>query len=98
MPCPANETRGPALAAIFAGFGWTLAHRLRLRGIADSLCQHLAQLSLGLCGFALGGLPRVHGRYVGMPEAKLNPLPGRPDMSASVLILLQKSVETGGEP
>jgi hypothetical protein len=41
--------------------------------IADSLGQHLAQLGLGLCGFALGWLPLGHESYVGMPEAELNP-------------------------
>jgi hypothetical protein len=37
--------------------------------IADSLGQHLAQLSLDLCGFALGWLPLGHEPQVGMPEA-----------------------------
>jgi hypothetical protein len=46
--------------------------------IADSLGQHLAQLSLGLCGFALGWLPLGHISYVGMPEAELNPRLGLP--------------------
>ena len=41
--------------------------------IAYSFSQHLAQLSLGLCGFPLGWLPLCHRTYVGMPEAELNP-------------------------
>ena len=39
---PQIRLAGDALAAIFAGVGWTLAHRLRLRGVADAVCQHLA--------------------------------------------------------
>ena len=41
--------------------------------IADGFSQHLAQLSLGLRGFALGWLPLCHAQYVGMPEGELNP-------------------------
>jgi hypothetical protein len=41
--------------------------------IADGFCQHLAQLSLGLCGFPLGWLPLGHKKYVGMMEGELNP-------------------------
>ncbi len=41
--------------------------------IADSFGEHLAKLSLGLCGFALGWLPLGHREYVGMREAELNP-------------------------
>ncbi len=41
--------------------------------IADGFCQHLAQLSLGLCGFPLGWLPLCHKHYVGMREGELNP-------------------------
>jgi hypothetical protein len=57
-------------AAILLGFWRLLGFGLR---IADSLCQHLAQLSLGLCGFPLGGMPLCHEPYVGMPERDLNP-------------------------
>ena len=47
--------------------------RLGLR-IADRLCQHLAQLSLGLRGFPREGfLPLCHQCYVGMREGELNP-------------------------
>ena len=42
--------------------------------IADGLGQHLAQLSLGLCGFPLGWLPLCHQQYVGIMEGKLNPV------------------------
>ncbi len=42
--------------------------------IADSFGQHLAQLGLGLCRFALGRLPLCHGLYVGMPKGELNPI------------------------
>ena len=46
------------LAPIF--FGLRLRLRFGLR-IADGLRQHLTQLSLGLCGFPLGGfLPLYH--------------------------------------
>ena len=41
--------------------------------IAHSLGQHLAQLSLDLCGFPLGWLLLGHETYVGMPERELNP-------------------------
>jgi hypothetical protein len=41
--------------------------------IADSFGQHLAQLSLGLRGFALGWLPLCHAEYVGVRQAELNP-------------------------
>ena len=61
-----------SLTAISLGLGRTL--RLWLR-IADSLGQHLAQLSLGLRGFPLEGfLPCRHGHYMGMREGELNPL------------------------
>lgn len=53
-------------------FGLRGALNLRLRGIADSLCQHLVQFSLGLLRFARF-LPLGHGRYMGMPEGKVNP-------------------------
>lgn len=33
--------------------------------ISDGFGQHLAQLSLGLCGFALWWLPFGHDQYVG---------------------------------
>jgi hypothetical protein len=61
---------GRLLAAISLDQSQALILSLR---IADSLGQHLAQLSLGLCGFALGWLPLGHEPYVGTPEAQLNP-------------------------
>jgi len=42
--------------------------------IAGGLGQHLAQLSLGLCGFPLGWLPCCHAQDVGMPVGELKPL------------------------
>ena len=62
----------PPLAAISLGLGWAL--RLRLRGITDSLSQHLAKLSLGLWRFACECFcPCSHRHYVGMLEGELNP-------------------------
>ena len=61
---------GCFFAAIVRGLLQALVLCLR---IADGFCQHLAQLSLGLCGFPLGWLPLGHKRYVGMPEGELNP-------------------------
>ena len=60
-----------ASAAIFGGF------RQRLRfgpRIADGLCQHLAQLSLGLRGLSLDGrLPLCHRPHMGTTEGKFKP-------------------------
>jgi hypothetical protein len=53
-----NESGG-----LFAAISLRLvgrALRLRLRGITDSLSQHLAKLGLGLWRFALGWLPCAH--------------------------------------
>jgi len=79
-PC-ASVDYGPAIGS--SGLATTslgLRRRLRLglRGIADGLGQHFAQLSLGLLSFGLlrlatWGLPFGHEQYVGMPEAESNP-------------------------
>ena len=64
-----------ALAMISLGLRRRL--RLGIRGIADGLGQHLAQLSLGLLSFGLLRFPvwgLCHAEYLGMPEAELNPL------------------------
>jgi hypothetical protein len=61
---------GGLFAAIFVGLRRAL--RLWLR-IADGLGQHLAQLSLGLRGFAFGWLPLGHELYVGMRQGEFNP-------------------------
>ena len=53
--------------------GLLQAFVLSLR-ISDGFGQHLAHLSLGLCGFALWWLPCCHGEYVGCRKGKLNPL------------------------
>src|ERR1019366_9984120 len=67
-----NESGG-----LFAAISLRLvgrALRLRLRGITDSLSQHLAKLGLGLRRFPRIGLcPCGHKQYVGMPEVELNP-------------------------
>jgi hypothetical protein len=74
MQALAGELRDHAriliVAAIFVGLRRAL--RLWLR-VADSLGEHLAKFSLGLCGFPLGWLPLGHKQYVGMLEGKLNP-------------------------
>jgi hypothetical protein len=59
-----NESGG-LFAAIPLGPLQALILSLR---IADGLGQHLAQLSLGLCGFSLGWLPLGHAQYVGMQD------------------------------
>jgi hypothetical protein len=56
----------------FHSLGALQAIILSLR-IADSLGEHLVQLSLGFCGFSLGWLPCCHGQYVGMREGELKP-------------------------
>jgi hypothetical protein len=47
--------------------------QLGLRGIADGLSQHLAQLILGLRRFALRLMPVCHAHYMAMREEDLNP-------------------------
>ena len=66
---------GMSSGGLFAAISLDLwrALRLRLRGIADRLSQHLAQLRLCLCRFSFGWLPLGHASYVGMLEAELNP-------------------------
>jgi len=61
----------------FHSLGLLQALILGLR-IAYGLGQHLAQLSLGLCGFPLGWLPLCHEQYVGMRQGGLNPCWGLP--------------------
>jgi hypothetical protein len=67
-----NESGG-----LFAAISLRLvgrALRLRLRGITDSLSQHLAKLGLGLRRFPRIGLcPCGHEQYVVMPKGELNP-------------------------
>ena len=82
-----SALRGNESGGLFAAIPLDplLALILSLR-IADGFCQHLAQLSLGLCGFPLGWLPLGHGHYVGMREGELNPSydrqPARPLLRA----------------
>ena len=68
--------------------------------IADGFCQHLAQLSLGLCGFPLGWLPLCHFRYVGMPEGELNPLgtTRQPGWTASEIVPTMEQICPPGVP
>ena len=61
---------GRLFAAIALGILQALILSLR---IADGLGQHLAELNLGLCGFALGWLPCCHRHYVGMLGGELKP-------------------------
>jgi hypothetical protein len=61
------------LAAIFLARADGRSQQLRPR-IADSLRQHLAQLSLSLRRFAREGfVPYAHEWYMGMPKGVLNP-------------------------
>jgi hypothetical protein len=84
--CPAEALAlryelGCLFAAISLGMLQALILSLR---IADSLGQHLAQLSLGLRRFAREGFcPCCHKHYMGMPEAELKPA-GTAGMSAMV--------------
>jgi hypothetical protein len=64
------EVGRPPLAAISLGLRRTLRFGLR---VADSLGQHLAQLSIRLRRLALGFLPLGHGQYVGTPQGEVNP-------------------------
>jgi hypothetical protein len=62
------------LGRLFAAISLGLRRALWLGlCVADSFGEHLAKLSLGLCGFALRWLPLGHGQYVGMREAELHP-------------------------
>jgi len=62
--------------SLFAAISLDLwrALRLRLCGIADRLSQHLTQLRLCFCGFALGWLPLGDGSHVGILGQKYTQL------------------------
>src|SRR5664280_83138 len=63
------------------------ALRLRLRGITDSLSQHLAKLGLGLRRFPRIGLcPCGHEQYVVMPKGELNPCWSRPRAQGTLVM------------
>jgi hypothetical protein len=59
---------GRRLPAILLGLGRLRMRQRGLRGVADGLSQHLAELGLGLCRLARRRFPLSHNNYMGRPE------------------------------